>query len=1076
MTRFIATILLLVLVTVAGAQDDQNRDDRSYLTALLEDNLSGAGRDIRIIGFSGALSSRASIQELTIADEDGIWLVLKDVVLNWNRAALLRGRLEVNELTAGVIELPRFPVSEPSGPSAQARDFKFPDLPVSVDIARIRADRVLLGAPVLGRAVQVKLDGSFVLDDGSGNAKLSIIRTDGARGSLKLDATFDGTKGELSVDLSLSEEKNGITAELLGLPGRPGVEMTIAGTGPLADYSADITLATAGQNRLSGRVSLTHQDDIRQVQARINGDIAPLFAPDYREFFGPKVALSFSGWRDAEGAMRLEELTLETASLNLTGTGSIGTNGWPERFSVSAIIRDNDGSSVLLPLSAVQTRVSSAKFDLEYDESNSDGWTGRLLATEFESENLGINLLELTGGGQIGHAGTTSIGGATGVFKFEVTDIKPVDPKIARALGQEMNGSARFDWQQGKPVTIEEMVFSGDDFDLSGKATLSGFSQDLEIDGHILVDTGELARFSGLAGTELGGAGKLDIAGQYAPLGGAFDLTLAAKTLDLKTGQTEIDKLLGGSGELNIEIARDTNGTTLRMFDLVMPEINASVLGKISSEDGSLVGKVRLTNLGVFVAGLNGPVTLEGTASQHGANWDLTLNGNGPVATKLSINGTVSGDGGHADVRATGTTSLALANPFIKPRSLAGAAIFDVSLSGPLALSSVSGNINASNGRMASPDLRLSFTDLTMSAAINGGQAAVNLAGGISSGGQFSVTGPVSLLALNNASLSVDLQNLRLVDPELYETVLGGIIALEGPLAGGARISGGLTLARTEISVPSTGFSEIGSLPGLVHVNEPADVRATRSRSGLLLRQSGTGIAGPVYLLDLAINAPERIFVRGRGLDAELGGQLRLGGSTTNVQPAGRFELIRGRLDILGERLNLTEGMVQMRGDFIPYIRFVATTSADAATITVTVEGKADNPAVTFSSQPELPEDEVLSQMLFNRSITQISPFQAAQLAAAVATLAGKGGGGIISGLREDFGLDDLDITTSETGSTGVRLGKYISDNIYTDIEIDSDGTSQINLNLQLSPSLVVKGGAGSDGNTGIGVFFEKDY
>ncbi|MGB7244614.1 MAG: translocation/assembly module TamB domain-containing protein, partial [Sulfitobacter sp.] len=144
--------------------------------------------------------------------------------------------------------------------------------------------------------------------------------------------------------------------------------------------------------------------------------------------------------------------------------------------------------------------------------------------------------------------------------------------------------------------------------------------------------------------------------------------------------------------------------------------------------------------------------------------------------------------------------------------------------------------------------------------------------------------------------------------------------------------------------------------------------------------------------------------------------------------------------------------------------------------VSVILEGPADQPTVTFSSTPEAPQDEVLSQLLFGRDLTQISAFQALQLANAVATLAGRGGAGIIGNLREGFGLDDLDVSTTDDGQTALRAGKYLSDNVYTDVTAVSDGSAEISLNLDLTDALTAKGTVGSDGNTGVGIFFERDY
>ena len=115
---------LSVLAQSAAEISQQESDDRGFLTRLLERNLSSAGREVVIDGFQGALSSRATFDRITIADADGVWLTLNDGAIQWNRSALLRGRIEIAEMSAGEILLPRLPVSE-AAPTAEARDFEF---------------------------------------------------------------------------------------------------------------------------------------------------------------------------------------------------------------------------------------------------------------------------------------------------------------------------------------------------------------------------------------------------------------------------------------------------------------------------------------------------------------------------------------------------------------------------------------------------------------------------------------------------------------------------------------------------------------------------------------------------------------------------------------------------------------------------------------------------------------------------------------------------------------------------------------------------------------------------------------
>ena len=120
MKRFLI-ICALVLLPFAVAAQTQEDEDKGYLTELIEDNLSGVSREVTIQGFDGALSSEATIDVLSIADADGVWLSVEDIVLSWNRRALLRGAIDVQELSAARIVVLRAPLAEDTGPAPEAQ-------------------------------------------------------------------------------------------------------------------------------------------------------------------------------------------------------------------------------------------------------------------------------------------------------------------------------------------------------------------------------------------------------------------------------------------------------------------------------------------------------------------------------------------------------------------------------------------------------------------------------------------------------------------------------------------------------------------------------------------------------------------------------------------------------------------------------------------------------------------------------------------------------------------------------------------------------------------------------------------
>ena len=435
----------------------------------------------------------------------------------------------------------------------------------------------------------------------------------------------------------------------------------------------------------------------------------------------------------------------------------------------------------------------------------------------------------------------------------------------------------------------------------------------------------------------------------------------------------------------------------------------------ITGAGGQLQIDQRINDLGLLYPQFPGALVARGTARQDASGFDLNLRVKGPAQIDAGITGRMADTFATADLRLTGTASAGLANKLAAPRSLSGPVRFDLTLTGPIGLGSLRGPVSISGGRLADPAQNFGFKDISGTAQLAGGRAQLALQSTVTSGGKVAVTGTVGILDPYSADLDIALQGVKLRDPDLYSTLINGNLTLRGPALGAALVAGRLSLGRTELLIPSTGFGADGELPGLRHVREPGPSRATRARAGQLdVATYGGGSTG--YLLDVRIDAPNQVFIRGRGLDAELGGSLTLRGTSAAITPSGAFNLIRGRLDILGRRLNLSQALLQLQGALVPFVRIVASVESDGITASVEIEGVADDPQVSFTASPDLPQEEVLARLLFDRGLENLTAFQAIQLAGAVATLAGRGGVGVIGNLRKRAGLDNLDIVTDGTG------------------------------------------------------------
>jgi translocation and assembly module TamB len=1270
MRAFLFTLLLLPLLglfTLAQAQTTE--DDRGYIQGLLEDNLSSVGRDVRIVGFAGALSARASIDELTIADGEGIWLRLTDLVLDWNRAALLRGRIDVTELTVGQIEVIRPPVPDPELPDAEASSgFSLPELPVSVQIGRIAAERVVLGEALIGQPVEISLEGNASLDGGQGSAELTVDRIDGPQGRVLLSGAYANASRQLTLDLVVEEEADGIAATLMGLPGTPSLRLAVTGDAPVDDFTADLTLATDGQERLAGQIILQTLRETgpaeegapgtelitRRFVTRIGGDIAPIFAPDYRDFFGPDIQLAVTATQTPEGRVVLDGLDLSADAIRLTGTAALAADGWPERLALEGRIATPDGGPVLLPLSGPRTRVDGVDLDLSYDAETGDSWTLTLGVDGLERPDLRARRADLTGEGLIARGtGEGAIGRVTGQINLVTEGLETDDAALAQALGGDVTGGLAFDWSTDGPFQIPRLSVAFADTTLTGNAVIDteagNTAEDignLGVDFDLQLVTADLSRFAGLAAQPLDGAADLTLRGQVLPLTGAFRIDLAGSGQDLAIGQPRVDPLITGESQIGLQASRDETGTRVDLFEIVTTGTDLRGRASLASDGSTVDLTARLLDAGLILDGVSGPVGLTLAARQQAETWAITLDAEAPGQTTARLTGTVTGDGidlllaegqlnaqmgdlspwstlagrplsgaagisldasgdvlarsgtakgsltgqnlrldiptadtllrgdssltfeirqteegmtildlvelrtpqgvtditgrvspddsrlrfdayirdiglitpelsgaasaegvvqnsggdwkldatatgpGGITARTAGTIApdgqrlnvtlqgsapLSLANDRLRPNSVTGIMSYDLAVNGPPSLSSVSGVLSTQGARVVLPGPRLALGDLGATIRLSGGRAQVEAQAGLSTGGQITLSGPVSLSAPYAAELIATLNGAVLRQRNLYETTANGQVTLTGALTNGARIGGQIDLDTVELRIPESLGPTFANLPGLEHRGDSAAVRQTRIWARLIADPNAAPGPSVAYPIDLLINAPSRIFVRGRGLDAELGGRLRLTGTTAAIVPQGRFTLERGRFNILGKRLDLTEGQVSLQGAFDPYIRFIAETEASGSAIRIGLEGLASAPELTLTSSPELPQDEVLALLLFGRGITEISALQAVQLAGAIRTLSGRSNG-LSEGLRASIGVDDLDLSTNDEGETEARVGKYLSENIYTDVTVNTAGETQINLNLDVSRSITVRGRLNSDGSTGIGVYIERDY
>lgn len=301
------------------------------------------------------------------------------------------------------------------------------------------------------------------------------------------------------------------------------------------------------------------------------------------------------------------------------------------------------------------------------------------------------------------------------------------------------------------------------------------------------------------------------------------------------------------------------------------------------------------------------------------------------------------------------------------------------------------------------------------------------------------------------------------------------VVTGEGALELGATniaVTGNLRIDDARISVEQPAAASIPTLPGLRRVNFPDREDETISNG----ETQRAPWQRPVQL-NVEVEADRRIVVFGRGLDTEWAADVTITGPISDPSIRGSATMVRGSLDLAGRRFNFDTGTITLDGPIrLARIDIAAERVTDDITATVRVSGTPADPEFTLESTPALPQDEVLARVLFGRSIAELSGFEAAQLAAGLAQLAGGQAGFDPIGLvRQATGLDRISFG-AEDGVTTVSAGKYIADDVYLQVGTGGSGGVAAEVEWEPTDGLSIISSADGNGDTKISVRWKKDY
>lgn len=327
-------------------------------------------------------------------------------------------------------------------------------------------------------------------------------------------------------------------------------------------------------------------------------------------------------------------------------------------------------------------------------------------------------------------------------------------------------------------------------------------------------------------------------------------------------------------------------------------------------------------------------------------------------------------------------------------------------------------------------------------------------------------------------SITAQVSNARLVRRADVDATIDGEIALTGPalpptLEKPVTLRGSLTTREMLIRIPE-------SLPADVPLIEVIEINGGNTPGATPQDQKAAPL--PV-MLDLTLATTKPVRITGRGLDSLWVGNFSVAGSADEPLIKGALNSQRGTLDFAGKTFTLTKGNVTFPGTYPVEPNFAVTLTYKRTdfTATIDVSGSSTKPVIAFSSNPSLPKDEILSHILFDKAVGELSALETLQLARTLAELSGVNiggsGSGIMDRVQETLSLDVLRIDSGASGAATVSAGKYIQEGVYVGVEqgaLASD--SSVKVEIDVTPQISLETRVGQNASSEVGVNWKWDY
>ncbi|HEV2488132.1 MAG TPA: translocation/assembly module TamB domain-containing protein [Terracidiphilus sp.] len=537
----------------------------------------------------------------------------------------------------------------------------------------------------------------------------------------------------------------------------------------------------------------------------------------------------------------------------------------------------------------------------------------------------------------------------------------------------------------------------------------------------------------------------------------AYDVTTRMDSAELTVhGQTALKG--DYQTQARLEFSRFNIGSLLKLTHFTALSGESALAGTVTVEGPlehteQLRGEARLQELEATIAGVH--LKSEGGVHATLANDRIRLD---PLHVtgedtdmraqgSLALNGTQQ-----LDLAASGSINLKLAETLDPDLTASGTSTFQLEAHGPLKKPQMQGKVDFQNGSLSFEDVPNGLSQLHGTLEFNQDRLEVKSLTAMSGGGPITVGGYLAYQRGIYADLSVTGQSVRIRYPQGVSSLADASLHLQGS-QNNLLLSGNVLITRFSVS-PDLDFAALAAQANSVQTITPADAPSNHVR------------------LDVHIlSSPQLNF---QNAFAKLAGDvdLRLRGTLATPALQGRISVTEGSAIIAGTRYDLQRGEISFTNPvrIEPLIDLSATARVQDYDITLSLHGTPDKLAVTYRSDPPLPESDVVALLALGRTENQQRIYtqqqeQALSNPTTDALLGGALNATVSSRIQKLFGAGSVKVDPNYLGPFGnstsriiveEQLGRNLTLTYATDVNTTGQQLLQAEIAINRHVSLLV--------------------